>query len=180
MWHMHDECVNECDVNPFNFKTSAQMQKERESRNQFLKKLHGISVINVWECEILEEATKNEKLSSFIKRKIDTYLQPRSAFLGGRVDIFQRNYECSSDEVINLADVVRYCIPYQAPVLNPISFSLYPWVNSSCEYPIGVPTIEMFPKDWKNLDKIGLYQAQLLAPKHEFVPVLGKKAPDGR
>ena len=104
---MHEKCVNEVDVNPFNFQTSEQMQKKREVRSRSLKQMHGITVIDVWECDILKEANTNSKLHNLIKFASNTYLRPRSAFMGGRVDVFQRHYKCNIDEVIRIADVVR-------------------------------------------------------------------------
>ncbi len=58
--------------------------------------------------------------------------------------------------------------------------SLYPFINSTAQYPIGDVSVERNPVDWDDISRIGLYLIDVIAPPDVFAPCLGFKTTDGR
>ena len=115
-------------------------------------------VESIWECEW--KAMK--KQDSLVKAFVDSLkwvdpLQPRDAFFGGRTGAVALHHKVDDD----LGEIFYVDVT-----------SLYPWVNKTCEYPLGHPdiitnpTIEEFP------EYFGLAKVTILPPSKLFPPVL--------
>lgn len=82
-------------------------------------------------------------------------LQPRDAFFGGRTNAVQLYYHVQPDEQIRYVDYT----------------SLYPFVNKTCQYPVGHPQIINNPPF--SIDEyFGLALCKILPPRELYHPVL--------
>ncbi len=89
--------------------------------------------------------------------KVIESLKGRDSFFGGRVNATKLYYLTKGSEKIYYVDFT----------------SLYPWVNYTCEYPIGHPIIS---KECKDLSKIfGFVKCKVLPPQNLYHPVLPAK-----
>ena len=96
-----------------------------------------------WVCK------KNGQITTL---NCDAAMNPRVALYGGRTEAVKLHHECNIDEKIFYYDIN----------------SLYPFVQKSCLYPIGHPTIHT-----ENVENyFGLIYCRILPPKHLFYPVL--------
>ena len=111
----------------------------------------------IWECDWTKKKREDSQVKAFVcgLKWVDP-LQPRDAFFGGRTGAVALHHEAGPGEKIFYVDVT----------------SLYPWVNKTCEYPLGHPeiitnpTIEEFP------EYFGLAKVTILPPPELFHPVL--------
>jgi hypothetical protein len=138
--------------NPVSQKSMACLLKETVDRELDLRRM-GYNVISKWGCKWAEEKQGSLELGLKVKEMgIESPLDPRDAFFGGRTEAFW--LECS-DIPMSYEDVT----------------SLYPWVNFTQEYPIGHP--EIITRDFKELDEyFGLVKCMLLPPCDLYIPVL--------
>ncbi|KAL3104557.1 hypothetical protein niasHT_022815 [Heterodera trifolii] len=128
-----------------------------------------IEVEEVWECEINAQLTKNAEMKTFFDDLGNERgpIDPRAAYCGGRTGPLRLFAEPEADEKISVFDIV----------------SLYPWVNYTTEYPVGIPQIirpehdEMFV-NWTRPDDLkyhGIYRVRIVPPRGLRIPVLPVK-----
>ena len=116
------------------------------------------AVEKIWECDWAKIKQEDLAVKAFVSglKRVDP-LEPRDAFFGGRTGaVALHHHQVSPGEKIYYVDVT----------------SLYPWVNKTCEYPLGHPeiktqvTVEEFPQYF------GLAKVTILPPAELYHPVL--------
>ena len=117
----------------------------------------GHEVKSIWECQWKKLMQENEEVKRVVSglERVDP-LVPRDAFFGGRTGAVSLFHHVDSGEEIHYMDVT----------------SLYPWVNKTCEYPLGHPVIytQVPVQDFSNY--FGLAKVDILPPPDLFHPVL--------
>ena len=115
------------------------------------------TVKNIWECQWKKLMQENEAVKRVVSglERVDP-LVPRDAFFGGRTGAVSLFHRVDSGEQIHYMDVT----------------SLYPWVNKTCQYPLGHPVIytQVPVQDFSNY--FGLAKVDILPPPDFFHPVL--------
>ncbi|KAL3069275.1 hypothetical protein niasHS_018000 [Heterodera schachtii] len=119
----------------------------------------GLDVEEIWECKIREQLTRDPEMCEFFadlgtdRGPID----PRHAYYGGRTGPLQLIAEPKEDEKISVFDII----------------SLYPWVNYSTDYPVGIPSI-IYPTgaemivNWTRPEQLqfrGIYRVRVIPPR---------------
>ena len=114
---------------------------------------------HIWECEWAKRKKQDPQIKAFISglKWVDP-LQPRDAFFGGRTGAVTLHKKADVDlgEKIFYVDVT----------------SLYPWVNKTCQYPLGHPDIIFNPTLEEFEEYFGLAKVTVLPPPGLFHPVL--------
>ena len=119
--------------------------------------LAGFTVIEQWECQWDHEVQTNAAVKNFLASfDLVKPLEPRDAFFGGRTGAVSLHAVAGEGEEIRYCDIT----------------SLYPWVNKTCEYPIGHPHIITQPIDQSIHSYFGLALVDVLPPSGLFHPVL--------
>ena len=128
----------------------ATMEKLRRLKERY-------SVESIWECKWRSLVQKDPSVKAIVKhlKRVDP-LQPRDAFFGGRTGAVALHHEAGPGEKIFYVDVT----------------SLYPWVNKTCEYPLGHPNIIFNPTVEEFSQYFGLAKVSILPPAELFHPVL--------
>lgn len=128
------------------------MKKEETLRSK------GYNLVTIWECEWDKQVKENNEPKTFIQEcEILEPLNPRDAFYGGRTNAVKLHHEVKDkDEKVKYADVT----------------SLYPWVNKTCEYPIGHPEIIVDPEDQDINNYFGMAKIDIEPPYELYHPVL--------
>lgn len=120
-------------------------------------KPQGYKVITMWECEWRRLKEQDQNVKTFLQTWQPCLpLNPRHAFFGGRTNAISLYHKVEEGEEIHYVDVT----------------SLYPWVNATCEYPVGHPTIITNPANQNLADYFGMALVDILPPHHLFHPVL--------
>ena len=87
-------------------------------KERALKKL-GYKLVTIWEHQFKQQINQNVQLQEFISQlDVETRLNPRDSFFGGRNNACRLYYEAKPDEVIRYLDFT----------------SLYPYVNKYARY----------------------------------------------
>ena len=82
-------------------------------------------VKEIWECEWAALKKIDPLVATFVEDlTIDTLLNPRDAFFGGRTNAITLHYKAEPHQQIRYVDIT----------------SLYPWVNKNALYPGSHPT----------------------------------------
>jgi G:T-mismatch repair DNA endonuclease (very short patch repair protein) len=166
------ECMSR-DTLCVNKKTADENYNATQERKHHLRRM-GFKVVTKWECQLAEELKANSEMKAFfsdlnVKGRID----PRDAFSGGITHAFKMMAQADDTHEISHYDVV----------------SLYPFVNYSKRYPVGMPKI-IVPKEthvnWTSPNDIcldgqsieGLVKVRVLPPRGLYIPVLPTKIPD--
>ena len=117
----------------------------------------GYRIIEIWEHQWDNQVETNEVVKRFLSSfDLVPPLQPRDAFYGGRTGAVSLHAKAGEGEEIRYCDIT----------------SLYPWVNKTCEYPIGHPHIITQPIDQDIQSYFGLALVDILPPPALFHPVL--------
>ena len=132
-----------------------------EVRRATMEKLERLkeryTVKEMWECEWKTLVQEDEEVKRIVNEmeRVDP-LVPREAFFGGRTGAVSLYHHVDSGEEIHYMDVT----------------SLYPWVNKTCEYPLGHPEIftQVPVQEFSNY--FGLAKVDILPPPDLFHPVL--------
>ena len=96
----------------------------------------GYNLLVIWEHAFKQQIVDNPDLRNFVdKLDIETRLNPRESFFGGRTNACRLYYETLSDEIIRYVDFT----------------SLYPYTNKYCRYPTGHPAI--ITRDFASIDE---------------------------
>ena len=113
-------------------------------------------VKSIWECEWKAMKKQDPSVKAFVHglKWVDP-LQPRDAFFGGRTGAVALHHQTGPGEIFYV-DVT----------------SLYPWVNKTCEYPLGHPEIITNPSVEEFSEYFGLAKVSILPPPELFHPVL--------
>ncbi|XP_051800711.1 uncharacterized protein LOC127532721 isoform X1 [Acanthochromis polyacanthus] len=135
-----------------------------EDRVRRLESQHGIRVV------VMREHVWNEmkKSCAEVKEFLSVFdppepLSPRKALYGGRTCALKLRHTAEPEEQIHYVDFT----------------SLYPFVNSTCSYPLGHPTI--IYKDFGDpRDYYGFIRATVYPPRGLFFPVLPYKTSQGK
>ncbi|KAJ8915407.1 hypothetical protein NQ315_008296 [Exocentrus adspersus] len=123
----------------------------------------GHHLIQIWECEFRRQLQQNAEICSYVENHpllVNTPLNPRDAFFGGRTGNTYEYYKCKDGEKIKYVDVC----------------SLYPWVCKYGKFPIGHPKVyvgEECPPTINNVE--GLIKCKILPPQNLYHPILPTK-----
>lgn len=122
----------------------------------------GYKVVQMWECDF--RSSLNNDILRYTENHsllLNSPLNPRDAFFGGRTGNVKSYYKTKENEKIKYLDVC----------------SLYPFVCKYGKYPVGHPAVLVGSDCSKNLVGIdGLIKCKILPPQTLFHPVLPMKA----
>ncbi|KAG5861535.1 hypothetical protein JTB14_030294 [Gonioctena quinquepunctata] len=122
----------------------------------------GYDVIDMWECDFKRQLNDNKELQDYVENHplvLQTPLNPRDAFYGGRTGNTFEYYKAQNDEKIKYVDVC----------------SLYPWVCKYGKFPVGHPKVYV-GSECPTLSSVsGLIRCKVLPPRELFHPVLPVK-----
>lgn len=117
----------------------------------------GYHVKEIWECEWAALKKIDPSVATFVQDlKIDTPLNPRDAFFGGRTNAITLHYKAEPHQQIRYVDIT----------------SLFPWVNKNALYPFGHPTFIDEPGHTSIAPYFGFVKCQILPPHQLYHPVL--------
>lgn len=155
---------NQTDINPLLGSSFADINSATQDRLARLRAEHNVCLVTIWEHEWTELKRSDESVISFLKRYDPPEpLNPRHALFGGRTSPAQLRCSAGTGEKINYVDVT----------------SLYPFVNSTCSYPLGHPQIIFRDfQDPKNY--FGFIKAVVYPPRGLYFPVLPYKTKSGK
>ena len=136
-----------------------EVYKETQERLKKIRDL-GYTVEPIWECEWYQMKEDDPEL----KAQADALqfiepLNPRDGFSGGRTETFKLYASASDDQPIGYFD-------YK---------SLYPWVNKTQRYPVGMPRQILNPDSCDITEFFGLCKCKIIAPYGLYLPVLPVK-----
>ena len=108
----------------------------------------------MWEYEFRETYPNDPELRHYLQNlDITDRLDPRESFFAGRTNASQLYYRTKEDEKIEYLDFT----------------SLYPWVNKTCQYPVG--DLEVITSDFKDLAQyFGIAKVRILPPRRLITP----------
>ncbi|KAG5862287.1 hypothetical protein JTB14_015426 [Gonioctena quinquepunctata] len=122
----------------------------------------GYDVIDMWECDFKRRLGDNKELQKYFENHplvLQTPLNPRDAFYGGRTGNTFEYYKAQNDEKLEYVDVC----------------SLYPWVYEYGKFPVGHPKVYV-GSECPTLSSVsGLIRCKVLPPRELFHPVLPAK-----
>ena len=155
LYHGCTSCFSRETVNPINGKTMDELHQSTLEKRSFIEK-EGYSYRCIWECQFDAQIKENNTIREVVDAiEIQTPLEPRDAFFGGRTETFTLNKEASEYEALDYFDVT----------------SLYPYINKTGKYVLNHP--ERIYNDFGPLDKYeGLVKCRVLPPKGLLLPVL--------
>lgn len=117
----------------------------------------GYTVVEKWECEYKQVKQTDPDLQAFLKtHEAVPPLEPRDAFFGGRTGATTLYAKAEPGEEILYKDFT----------------SLYFWVNTYCEYPLGLPERYLNPSNQDIHSYFGLALVDVIATERLFHPVL--------
>ena len=116
----------------------------------------GMKYVCMWEHEFREIYQNDPELRHYLQNlDITDGLDPGESFFGGRTNASQLYYRTKETEQIKYVDFT----------------SLYPWVNKTCQYPVGHP--EVITSDFQDLDHyFGIAKVRILPPRGLYHPML--------
>ena len=158
LFHGCPKCFSPETENPINKKTMQELYEATLLRKRFLER-EGYTVQELWEGEYEALLKSDPEMKAYIDSlTIQSPLDPRQSFFGGRTNATCLYYEAKAGEKIKYVD---FC-------------SLYPWVNKYREYPLFHP--EIITQDFEDVHNyFGLIKCDVLPPKGLFHCVLPVK-----
>ena len=123
VWHGCPYCYTDLDNirHPYNGQTLAQRYALTIEKKVHLESL-GYKVVSMWEHDFLHQIRTNDQLKAFVTQlSVESRLDPRDSFFGGRTNASKLYYKAGKDEKLKYIDFT----------------SLYPTVNKYDRYPIG-------------------------------------------
>ena len=146
---------------PYTKQSFSELYRETLEKRKKLTSM-GYKVVTMWECQFRKNIEDNPALQEFIKGlEIEERLDPRDSFFGGRTNAAKLYHETQRGEKIKYIDFT----------------SLYPFVNKTCRYPVGHPTILTGNNITKSVDQyFGIAKVKVLAPRGLYHPVLPYKS----
>ena len=137
-------------------KTMGQVREATATKIQQLRDL-GYTVKEIWECEWQIRKKVDPEIQTFVEQLVlDEPLNPRDGFFGGRTNATTLHFKAEPHQQIRYVDVT----------------SLYPWVNKTCVYPVGHPTIIDQPGHTDISQYFGFVKCQVLPPYDLYHGVL--------
>lgn len=136
----------------------------------------GYNLHHIWECE-WEKMKGTDEVSAVLSRvghKLP--INPRDSFFGGRTETYKTFFDTSYGARTNSAngggttkarDNVKI---YYKDVT-----SEYPWVNYTCAYPVGHPTVIKEDFDYSLKSYFGLVKCEVQPPRKLYHPVLPRR-----
>lgn len=123
----------------------------------------GYNVKMMWSCEFSNILKNDCKLANELANHplvVQSPLNFRDAFYGGRTEALKLHYKCKNGEKIRYVDVI----------------SLYPWVCKNGKFPIGHPTGVYVGDDCPNVEDLltmdGFVKCSIIPPTNLYHPVL--------
>ena len=159
LWHGCPKCYpHKRDLRPSIMPDRSPNEAHRATLEKLRRLEERYTVEKIWECEWRSLVCGNPEVKAFVRGlKWMDPLQPRDAFFGGRMGAVALHHDASdSGEKIFYVDVT----------------SLYPWVNKTCQYPLGHPDIIFNPTLEEFEEYFGLAKVTILPPPGLFHPVL--------
>ena len=169
-------------------RTMDEIYQETMDRISLLEEM-GFKVETIWEHEFKQMMSDDPATRNFINSiaQFQEPLVPRSAFVGGRTEVFRMSY---NEEDYCVEKGLDLCVMTDTHGENPSIFprveyvdvtSLYPFVMKNREFPLGHPTV--LTKDFNNHggfdytlnSYFGLVKAKVLPPKGLYFPILPAK-----
>ncbi|XP_032240657.1 uncharacterized protein LOC116619715 [Nematostella vectensis] len=157
-YHGCPMCFQPDTVNPLTNTTMQELREHTRATELRLKAL-GYNYEEVWECQFDAQLNNDVQLQALVGDvEHSRPLEPRDAFFGGRTNAIQLHCEAKVEE----GEQIHY---YDFT-------SLYPWVNATCEYPVGHPDA-IVTENFEDLHVYkGLMKIRVLPPRDLFFPVL--------
>ena len=151
VWHGCSKCYLPDTLNPVNETSMRDLLEGTVRKFERFRKL-GYVVQVLWELATIPE------MKDFVRNfNLDTPLEPRHGFLGGRTNAVSLYKEVADDEKIHYVDFT----------------SLYPWTNKYCEVPLGHPEILTSEALVNHSidDFFGMIKCEILPPSFLFHPL---------
>ena len=158
LWHGCRNCFkNRQQKHPkLGGRTPEEVLEETKERNKLIQHA-GYNLKVMGECEWAALKNTDPEIQEFVKElKIQDPLNPRDAFFGGRTNAVKLYHKAQPGEQIRYVDIC----------------SLYPWVNKTCEYPIGHPVFIDHPGHTNISQYFGFIKSEVLPPYQLYHPVL--------
>ncbi|XP_029975791.1 uncharacterized protein LOC115408984 [Salarias fasciatus] len=157
-------CFQPHETCPLTGKPFEELYTASEEKLHRLRSVYGLQTCVIWEHEWLEMKKSDPRVGEFLKEfDPPEPLSPRQALYGGRTSALRLWYTAGAGESVHYVDVT----------------SLYPYVNSSCAYPLGHPTV--IHKDFDDPQNyFGLIRAVVNPPQGLSHPVLPYKSSRGK
>ena len=158
LWHGCLGCYpHKRDLRPSIMPDRSPNEAHRATMEKLSRLEERYAVKTIWECNWKAMKKRDPQVKAFVSGlKWMDPLQPRDAFFGGRTGAVALHHQADSGEKIFYVDVT----------------SLYPWVNKTCEYPLGHPNIIFNPTIEEFSNYFGLAKVTILPPAELFHPVL--------
>lgn len=124
----------------------------------------GYKLVLIWEHDWVYKKKYDDDINNFVTQlDIESRLDPRESFFGGRTSPLKLKHKASCDETIRYVDVV----------------SLYPATQYYGRFPVGHPDIIV--NDFKDVSEYyGLVKCKMLPPRDLYIPVLPHKSKGGK
>ena len=155
-FHGCPTCLTPAEICPLRGVTYGELHAASEERVRILESKYGVRTIIMREHEWNEMKKSWEEVKQFLRYfKFPEPLIPRNTLCGGRTNVIKLRHTAGPDETVYYVDVT----------------SLYLYVNSTCSYPLGHPTILL--KDFGDPGNyFGLIKATVYPPRGLLFPVL--------
>ena len=152
-------CYQATTSHPYTKQTMSELHYVTLKRIHELRQM-GFKVIVKWEHQYIEDLKENKDMDQFVSNlNIQTPLDPREGFYGGRTNAVRLHYKVSEGEEIKYYDVR----------------SLYPTVLKKDPFPTGHPVI--ITENFDSIDKyFGFAKVTILPPRSLYHPVLPYKS----
>ncbi|CAH1106576.1 unnamed protein product [Psylliodes chrysocephalus] len=154
--HQRDVPLHDTPSETMNLRYEATVAKKERLRSL------GYNLNEMWECEFKHLVTENKELREYTENHplvLQTPLDPRKAFYGGRTGNISEYHKTQDDEKIKYVDVC----------------SLYPWVCKYGQFPVGHPTVYVGDECPSITTVSGLVKCTVLPPRDLLHPVLPQK-----
>ena len=154
LWHGCKNCFPS-GLHPFTGQSSRELRTLTYKMESFVKTA-GYRVITIWECEYHDMLKNDAHMKQYVNGlDIQSRLNPRDSFFGGRTNAAKLYHKVSGDEKIKYVDFT----------------SLYPFVNKYSSYPVGHP--EVITTNFQDISQyFGIAKVQILPPRGLYHPVL--------
>jgi DNA polymerase type B, organellar and viral len=151
-YHGHNCTYEEEDVVPKLNKKASLLRRELDTKRKYYL-TNGFTLIEKYECEI--DSNVKDRLKYYIKLDKVGSINIRESFFGGRTEVFKFVHITKNDKIRYL-DVT----------------SLYPYVLSEKQYPIGHPRKIRHTFDYTLKKYFGFIKCKVLPPQNLFIPIL--------
>ena len=106
VWHGCSKCYLPDTLNPVNETSMRDLLEGTVRKIERFRKL-GYTVQVLWECEFHQQLATNPEMKDFVRNlNLDTPLEPRHGFFGGRTNAVSLYKEVADDEKIHYVDLL--------------------------------------------------------------------------